>query len=115
MNFVYENLGHTKEQILHVVIHLDEKVPPIYIVLLYHLFKNSINKLVRLNTQFLNNHTLKIILLQNKYHERLTKKEFKLERGKKHTRVKHLSMGQFKNVARYYDRQAFRSKKKFEK
>ncbi|MBD9085516.1 hypothetical protein EGP64_02485 [bacterium] len=28
MNFVYENLGHTKEQILHVVIHLDEKVPP---------------------------------------------------------------------------------------
>ena len=49
--------------------------------------------------------------LQDKYHERLTKKGFKLELGEKHTGVKHLSMGQFKNVARYYDRQAFKSKK----
>lgn len=37
-----------------------------------------------------------------------------MERGEKHTGVKHLSMEQFKNVARYYDRQAYNGKKKIE-
>ena len=39
MEFVYEDLGYTKEQVLHSVIHLDEKTPHI-IVLLYHLLKS---------------------------------------------------------------------------
>lgn len=32
MDFVYNDLGYTKEQILHSVLHLDEKTPPIHCV-----------------------------------------------------------------------------------
>ena len=32
MNFVYEELGYTKEQILHAIIHMDEKVPHLHCV-----------------------------------------------------------------------------------
>jgi deoxyadenosine/deoxycytidine kinase len=32
MNFVYEDLGYTKEQVLHAVIHMDEKVPHLHCV-----------------------------------------------------------------------------------
>ena len=45
MNFVYEDLGYTKEQVLHAVIHMDEKYL-IYIVSLYHLLRNLINEQV---------------------------------------------------------------------
>ena len=32
MNFVYEDLGYTKEQVLHAVIHMDEKAPHLHCV-----------------------------------------------------------------------------------
>lgn len=32
MAFVYNNLGYTKEQVLHSVVHLDEKIPHIHCV-----------------------------------------------------------------------------------
>ena len=32
MDFVYNDLGYTKEQVLHSVVHLDEKTPHIHCV-----------------------------------------------------------------------------------
>ena len=117
MNFVYEDLGYTKEQVIHAVIHMDEKVPHLHCVVVplvkkfdkrAGIEKYSISKRSYIKDK------AHLVELQDKYHERLAKKGFKLERGEKHTGVKHLSMGQFKNVARYYDRQAFKSKKNIE-
>ena len=39
MEFVYEDLGYTKDQVLHSVIHSDEKTPHIHCVV-YHLLKS---------------------------------------------------------------------------
>ena len=117
MNFVYEDLGYTKEQVLHAVIHMDEKVPHLHCVVVplvkkfdkrTDTIKYTISKWSYVKSD------AHLCELQDRYHERLTKKGFKLERGEKHTGVKHLSVGQFKNVARYYDRQAYKSKKKIE-
>ena len=117
MNFVYEDLGYTKEQVLHAVIHMDEKVPHLHcvIVLLVKKFdkRTGTIKYTTSKRSYVKS-DIHLCELQDKYHERLTRKGFKLERGEKHTRVKHLSMGQFKNVAKYYDRQAYKSKKKIE-
>lgn len=117
MNFVYEDLGYTKEQVLHAVIHMDEKVPHLHCVvvpLVKKFDKRTGTIKYTISKRSYVKDKVHLCELQDKYHERLTKKEFKLERGEKYTRVKHLSMGQFKNVARYYDRQAFKSKKKIE-
>ena len=117
MNFVYEDLGYTKEQVLHAVIHMDEKVPHLHCVvvpLVKKFDKRTGTIKYSISKQSYVKDKVHLCELQDKYHERLTKKGFKLERGEKHTGVKHLSMGQFKNVARYYDRQAFNSKKKIE-
>ena len=117
MNFVYEDLGYTKEQILHAVIHMDEKVPHLHCIvipLVQKFDKRTGTTKYTISKRSYIKDNIHLCELQDKYHERLTKKGFKLERGEKHTGVKHLSMGQFKNVARYYDRQAFRSKKKIE-
>lgn len=117
MNFVYEDLGYTKEQVLHAVIHTDEKVPHLHCVVVPLIKKydkrTGTIKFTISKRSFIKD-DIHLSKLQNQYHERLTKKGFKLERGDKHTGVKHLSMGQFKNVARYYDRQAYKSKKKIE-
>ena len=39
MEFVYNNLGYTKEQVLHSVIHMDEKAPHMHRVMV-SLIKN---------------------------------------------------------------------------
>lgn len=117
MNFVYEDLGYTKERILHAVIHMDEKVPHLHCVvvpLVKKFDKRTGTKKYTIYRRSYVKSDAHLCELQDKYHERLTKKGFKLERGEKHTGVKHLSMRQFKNVARYYDRQAYKSKKKIE-
>ena len=117
MNFVYEELGYMKDQVLHAVIHMDEKVPHLHCVvvpLVKKFDKRTGTIKYTISKRSYVKDKVHLCELQDKYHERLTKKGFKLERGEKHTGVKHLSMGQFKNVARYYDRQAYKSKKKIE-
>ena len=117
IEFVYEDLGYTKEQVLHAVIHMDEKVPHLHCVvvpLVKKFDKRTSTIKYTISKRSYVKSDIHLCELQDKYHERLTKKGFKLERGERHTGIKHLSMGQFKNVARYYDRQAYKSKKKIE-
>lgn len=54
-------------------------------------------------------------VLQDKNYERLTKAGFKLERGEKGTGTKHLTTQQLKSITKFYERQAYKSKKKIEK
>jgi len=118
MNFVYEDLGYTKEQVLHAVIHMDEKVPHLHCVvvpLIRKFDKRTGTTKYTISKRSYIKSDVHLCELQDKYHERLAKKGFKLERGEKHTGVKHLSVGQFKNVAKYYERQASNSKKEIQK
>ena len=39
MEFVYEDLGYTKEQVLHATVHLDEKTPHVHCVVVVPLAK----------------------------------------------------------------------------
>ena len=117
LNFVYEDLGYTKEQVIHATLHLDEATPHIHIVVVplikkydkrankekYSISKNSYIK-----------DKIHLSQLQDKYYERLTKAGFKMERGLKDTGVQHLNSRQFKTVVRYYERLAFRSKKEID-
>lgn len=84
MKFVYEDLGYTKDQVLHSVIHLDEKTPHIHCVVVPLVKK--LDK--RINTerytiskkQFIKD-KIHLSELQDKYHKRLTDKGYDLERG----------------------------------
>lgn len=67
MEFFYKDLGYTKNQVLHSVVHLDEKTSHIYCV-------KKFDK--RTNTE-------RYTISKNKYHKRLTDKGYDLERGSK--------------------------------
>ena len=86
MDFVYNDLGYTKEQILHSVLHLDEKTPHIHCVVvpLVKKFDKRVNKerySISKRDYIKGQNYLSI--LQDKYCFRLNNLSFKLERGEK--------------------------------
>ena len=108
MDFVYNDLGYTKEQVLHSVIHLDEKTPHIHCVVIPLIKKYD----KRTNTE---RHTiskkqyirdkLHLSELQDKYHKRLTDKRFDLERGIKNSDNKNIPIKEFKKITRKLNNQ----------
>ena len=117
MYFVYNDLGYTKEQVLHSVLHLDEKTPHIHCVVvpLVKKFDKRVNKerySISKRDYIKDQNYLSI--LQDKYCFRLNNLGFKLERGEKGTKIKNLSLGQLKGITRHYERLANKSKKNIE-
>lgn len=117
MDFVYNDLGYTKEQILHSVLHLDEKTPHIHCVVvpLVKKFDKRVNKerySISKRDYIKGQNYLSI--LQDKYCFRLNNLGFKLERGEKGTKIKNLSVGQLKGLTRHYERLADKSKRNIE-
>lgn len=113
MDFVYNDLGYTKEQILHSVLHLDEKTPHIHCVVvpLVKKFDKRVNKerySISKRDYIKDQNYLSI--LQDKYCFRLNNLGFKLERGEKGTKIKNLLLGQLKGITRHYERLASKSK-----
>ena len=76
MEFVYNDLGYTKSQVLHATIHLDEETPHLHCV---------------------------VIPLVKKYDKRLTEKGYDLERGIKGSNAKHQKTKELKKTTRYYE------------
>ena len=103
MEFVYNDLGYTKEQVLHSVVHLDEKTPHIHCVVV-PLVKKLDN---RTNTerytiskkQYIKD-KIQLSQLQDMYHKRLTEKGYDLERGIKGSDNKHIKIKEYKRVTR---------------
>ena len=95
MEFVYNDLGYTKEQVLHSVVHLDEKTPHVHCVVV-PLVKKLDN---RTNTerftiskkQYIRD-KIHLSQLQDLYHKRLTDKGYDLERGIKGSDNKHIKI-----------------------
>ena len=106
MEFVYEDLGYTKEQVLHATVHMDEKTPHLHCVVVPLLKKFD----KRTNTEkytISKKHYMKSVAyiseLQDKYWQRMVDKGFKLERGIKNSDNEHISIKEFKKITRKLD------------
>ena len=117
MEFVYKDLGYTKEQVIQSVLHLDEKTPHIHCVVvpLVKKFDKRVNKeryTISKRDYIKDKNYLSI--LQDKNCFRLNNLGFNLERGEKGTKIKNLSLGQLKGITRQYERLANKSIKNIE-
>ena len=106
MDFVYEDLGYTKEQILHATLHLDEKTPHIHCIVVplirkYDKRSNS-EKYTISKKQYIKSST-HLSELQDKYHQRLIGKGFDLKRGIKNSDNEHISIKEFKKITKKLD------------
>ena len=106
MEFVYKDLGYKKEQVLHATVHLDELTPHVHCVvipLVKKLDKRTNTERYTISKKQYVRDKLHLSELQDKYHERLTSKEFDLERGIKGSDGKHQKVREFKKTTRYYE------------
>ena len=107
MEFVYKDLGYTKEQVLHATIHLDEKTPHIHCVVipLVRKFDKRTNseRYTLSKKQYIKNN-VHLSELQDKYYNRLVQAGFELERGLKGSTVEHIKVKEFKKIARRIDK-----------
>ncbi len=103
MEFVYKDLGYTKEQVLHSVVHLDEETPHIHCVVVplvnkldnrTNTYRYTISKKQYIKDKF------QLSELQDKYHQRLTEKGYDLERGIKGSDNKNIDIKQYKKITR---------------
>ena len=103
MEFVYKDLGYTKEQVLHSVVHLDEETPHIHCVVVplvnkldnrTNTYRYTISRKQYIKDKF------ELSELQDKYHQRLTEKGYDLERGIKGSDNKNIDIKQYKKLTK---------------
>ena len=106
MEFVYNDLGYTKEQILHATLHIDEKTPHIHCVVvpLIRKFDKRTNteKWTISKKQYIKDKA-HLSELQDKYYQRLIDNGFGLERGIKNSDNEHISIKEFKKITNKLD------------
>lgn len=103
MEFVYEDLGYKEEQVLHSVIHLDEKTPHIHCVvvpLVKKFDKRTNTERYTISKKQYIKDKIRLSELQDKYHKRLTDKGYDLERGIKGSDRKHIKIKDYKKMNR---------------
>jgi len=103
MEFVYNDLGYKKEQVLHATVHMDEKTPHIHCVVVplvkkYDKRTNSERYTIS-KKQYIRD-KIHLSELQDKYHKRLTDKGYDLERGIKGGNSKHIEIKEYKKINR---------------
>ena len=108
MEFVYNDLGYTKEQVLHSVVHLDEKTPHIHCVVIPLIKKydkrTNTERYTISKKQYIKD-KIHLSELQDKYHKRLNDKGFDLERGIKNSDNKNIKIKEFKKITRNLNNQ----------
>ena len=106
MEFVYEDLGYTKEQVLHATLHMDEKTPHIHCVVVPLIRKydkrTNTEKYTISKKEYIKSNA-HLSELQDKYHQRLVDKGFDLKRGIKNSDNEHISIKEFKKITRKLD------------
>ncbi len=106
MVFVYNDLGYTKEQVLHATLHLDEKTPHIHCVvvpLVKKLDKRTNTERYTISKKQYIRDNIHLSELQDVYNVRLREKGYELERGIKGSNAKHQKVREFKKTTRYYE------------
>jgi len=109
MDFVYNDLGYKKEQVLHATIHLDEKTPHIHCVvvpLVKKLDKRTNTERYTISKKQYIRDNIHLSELQDVYNLRLREAGFELERGIKNRDRKHIKIKEFKKTTRYYENKA---------
>mgnify|MGYP002512412821 CR=1 FL=1 len=84
MEFVYNDLGYKKEQVLHATVHMDEKTPHLHCVvipLVKKLDKRTNTERYTISKKQYIRDNKHLSDLQDKYCQRLNDKGFDLERG----------------------------------
>ena len=97
--FVYQDLGYKKEQVLHATVHMDEKTPHIHCVvipLVKKLDKRTNTERYTISKKQYIRDNKHLSELQDKYWERVPNKGFKLERGIKGSNVEHQDIKEYK-------------------
>lgn len=106
MEFVYNDLGYTKSQVLHATIHLDEETLHLHCVVIPLVKKydkrTNIKRYTISKKQYIRD-KYHLSELQDKYHKRLTEKGYDLERGIKGSNAKHQKTKELKKTTRYYE------------
>ncbi len=103
MDFVYEDIGYKKEQILHSTIHMDEKTPHIHCVvvpLIKKYDKRSDKEKWTISKKYYMKDKNYLSTLQDKYHERMVSNGFDLDRGIKNSDNEHIDIKQYKKITR---------------
>lgn len=106
MEFVYNDLGYKKEQVLHATIHMDEKTPHLHCVvvpLVRKLDKRTNQEKWTISKKQYIKDKIHLSTLQDKYWERMKNKGFDLERGIKHSDNEHISIKEFKKITKKLD------------
>ena len=103
MEFVYNDLGYKKEQVLHATVHLDERTPHIHCVVVPLVKKydkrTNTERYTISKKQYIKD-KIHLSELQDKYHKRLTDKGYDLERGIKGSDSKHIEIKEYKKINR---------------
>ena len=106
MEFVYNDLGYKKEQVLHTTVHLDEKTPHVHCVvvpLIKRYDKRTNTERYTISKKQYIRDKIHLSELQDKYHKRLTDKGYDLERGIKGNNREHLKTKELKKTTHYYE------------
>ena len=103
MEFVYEDLGYKKEQVLHATLHVDEKTPHIHCVvvpLIKKFDKRTNTERYTISKKQYIKDKIHLSQLQDKYHKRLTEKGFDLERGIKGSDNININIRELKKITK---------------
>ncbi len=106
MDFVYNDLGYTKDQVLHATLHLDEATPHIHCVvvpLVKKLDKRTNTERYTISKKQYIRDNIHLSELQDVYNVRLREKGYELERGIKGSNAKHQKVREFKKTTKYYE------------
>lgn len=116
MNFVYQDLGYKKEQILHATVHMDEKTPHIHCVVIPLIKKydkrTNTNRYTISKKQYIKDN-IHLSELQDKYCDRLNQAGFNLERGIKNNDTEHIKIKEYKKLTNKLTNQITEMEKEF--
>ena len=117
MNFVYQDLGYKKEQILHATVHMDEKTPHIHCVVIPLIKKydkrTNTNRYTISKKQYIKDN-IHLSQLQDKYYDRLNQAGFDLERGIKNNDTEHIKIKEYKKLTNKLTNQITQMEKEFD-
>ncbi len=103
MNFVYEDLGYNKNQIISSIIHMDETTPHLHVVvvpLIKRFDKRSKEERYTISKKTYIHDKMHLSQLQDKYHERMTKNGYDLLRGESKFGREYIPVNELKRMTR---------------
>ncbi len=103
MEFIYNDIGYDKSQILNATIHLDEKTPHLHCVvvpLIKKFDKRSNKEKYTISKKHYMKDKLYLSTLQDKYHKRMVDNGYDLDRGIKGSDNEHIAIKEYKKITR---------------